>query len=465
MKHLRKVLVLPSILLFLLLIGGIVAASTHTSSTGVKISSLLEVTGQGTLPIGGLGFYTVEGMKIKGFKITATNLVAPWERIQATIEPNVVRVRNETLKEIVLTQPCEATILPTEFPGLVRLPVGSVAANVFTDEGKWLPGACREFILAPEKMVEIRFLPPRLNEVTSSEEPYAVDLYLKAVFVEEADTGLPQRETTIDIKINGSDSPSPVEFGAKFVVSWTSTNAISCNSYTNPGKSAAFANGAGYWGRGNMPLAGAVELNATTEYGRYMDSMYFNIRCGRERDEILLPVVRPIAPTFSLAESSPSGDLISSAKTELLRLVVTAPLDADITFQKDDGNQLIVEMYGQGYDAIPDETFTLHDEQGNILDMAEVRYYRDEPSGLTFDFAAMGFRVPAGETRSLIISGDTTELTGEKDSIHLKIYGIPENISWGIDGVGNHQHGDVVVPKDSYGNSGTLSGNWLKRAN
>ncbi len=159
-------------------------------------------------------------------------------------------------------------------------------------------------------------------------------------------------------------------------------------------------------------------------------------------------------PTVDFADAGTSETLTPAASTLVATVNVTADAGDDITFENADGNSITFTVnasvtWDQGY-----ETFTLKDEDGNILDTTTFDFASSSVSTVTFDFSTQSFTVPAGTTKQLKVYADTQDFTNSGDSLQLELSpSSATNIDWGIDGSGSYNHADIIFKSDPFGKS------------
>ena len=155
---------------------------------------------------------------------------------------------------------------------------------------------------------------------------------------------------------------------------------------------------------------------------------------------VKLPELPYVTPRFSLHPSSPSGTLAPSVQTLLAKVSIAAPDSGDASFQQSDGNSFVTNVAIGGHAG--EMTFIIKDEHGTTLDVVSVNP-SETPSFLT-DFSSAAFVIPANNTRVLSIYGNTL---GFIEGGVVQLWwddANPRNICWGIDGIGNYCHGEIV---------------------
>ncbi|MBI4122987.1 MAG: peptidoglycan-binding protein [Parcubacteria group bacterium] len=169
-------------------------------------------------------------------------------------------------------------------------------------------------------------------------------------------------------------------------------------------------------------------------------------------------------PKFTVNSTTPSGNLIPSANTLLAKFDVTAVGSDDVTFQNGDGNKLVVNITQSiSTSDGTEETFTLQDPDGTIYSNAisavgtgeEGQVDESTSESVTFTFATTELRVPAGQTKTLLIYSDTTELDTDGDQIQLWLSDVADsNVEFGVDGTSNaYRRGTIIFRPDIYAGS------------
>ncbi len=103
---------------------------------------------------------------------------------------------------------------------------------------------------------------------------------------------------SIDLKVNGSDYPSPVNYLDTFNVSWTSNGTVECWSY---GSYMPVSPGSSLWNNRTLATSGSMSLMAAWAYNgnlsdlRYYSPLKIAVQCWSASgqsvtDEIYLPV-------------------------------------------------------------------------------------------------------------------------------------------------------------------------------
>jgi len=123
---------------------------------------------------------------------------------------------------------------------------------------------------------------------------------------------VPSANLSVDLKINGSDSPGPIEWNSVLNVAWTSQNAVRCSGMYYI---ALLDEGDAETDRDNLPLKGSLSF-----YGRYtvpsdLKNIIAQILCYDKNDNyaddyILIPIKEESAPSIQ-------NIAISTAKVEL----------------------------------------------------------------------------------------------------------------------------------------------------
>ncbi|OGN02554.1 MAG: hypothetical protein A2651_00010 [Candidatus Yanofskybacteria bacterium RIFCSPHIGHO2_01_FULL_42_12] len=107
-----------------------------------------------------------------------------------------------------------------------------------------------------------------------------------------------QRSFPVDVKINGSDTPSGVPYDSVFTVSWTSNGAVSCRDF---GQYIPTVDG-GTWAKFiNLPTSGTKSLYARASEG-YLATLDIQVQCsnaaGQTSDDVIHLAVQ--SPTTSV---------------------------------------------------------------------------------------------------------------------------------------------------------------------
>jgi peptidoglycan hydrolase-like protein with peptidoglycan-binding domain len=104
----------------------------------------------------------------------------------------------------------------------------------------------------------------------------------------------PYPQVSVDLKVNGSDTPAPVKYGSAFTVSWTSKNAGYCSG---SGHYVLTQSGEMWTNFVNLPAQGSMTLIARHANFGYHSPLQLTIQCGsigayisEGRDEISVPV-------------------------------------------------------------------------------------------------------------------------------------------------------------------------------
>ncbi len=155
-------------------------------------------------------------------------------------------------------------------------------------------------------------------------------------------------------------------------------------------------------------------------------------------------------PTFALNSSSPSGNLVTAATTEVARFNITANSAEDITFSTAKSNTLTVSVSCKIKDSdAGNETIYLVDQDGNTLDTLTSDVCA---SSYAFDFTNNSLTIPAGQTKWVKVVADTTELGDAGDLIQLYLDDVAGNIAWSINASTAIGHGDIIFRGDIMAN-------------
>jgi len=161
-------------------------------------------------------------------------------------------------------------------------------------------------------------------------------------------------------------------------------------------------------------------------------------------------------PTFAAVTSRSgyylSGNLIPSSSMLAAIFDVTANASEDVTFEADSGRLVInISRVQNDTDGVAD-TWTLKDQDGNVLDTASVA---DSDTTVTFDFHSSAFTVPAGQTKSLMVYANTDEFEDDGDTLQLYLDdNSSTNITWSINNNGATYHeADKIFRGDIYAGS------------
>jgi len=138
-------------------------------------------------------------------------------------------------------------------------------------------------------------------------------------------------------------------------------------------------------------------------------------------------------PVFAVNASSESGDLIPQTQHELAIFDVTVEGEDNVTFQNSTTyGKLTVQINRTRNDTDGSaDTWILKDGDGNTLDTTTVA---DAATSVTFDFNTKAFSVAPGQTKQLIVVGDTSEYEDNGDVIQVWLDdATATNIDWSID--------------------------------
>ena len=162
-------------------------------------------------------------------------------------------------------------------------------------------------------------------------------------------------------------------------------------------------------------------------------------------------------PYFAVDSASPSGTLTPSSEMLLAIFDVTAEDTEDITFASTTDiaidSQLEVRISSVKKDCDGNAaTFTLKDQDGNVLDTDTLADLNDNE--VVFDFSTRAFTVPAGQTKKLYLYADTTDWEDDGDTIQAWLSDDDNaNCTFGINGAGTYQEGEIIFRGDIYAGS------------
>jgi hypothetical protein len=162
-------------------------------------------------------------------------------------------------------------------------------------------------------------------------------------------------------------------------------------------------------------------------------------------------------PFVNLSSDSPSGPLIPTPSTTIVKFNITADAAADVSLRNDDGNQLVVKINTaiNDYSAGTTSAVRLFDATNNI-ELDEVQYVSfgegSNTTTVSFDFDQNDFWVSAGVTKKIRVEVDTLEFDDVGDLIVAWLDdNNASNFSWGINGSGNYATADISFRNDIYG--------------
>ena len=155
-------------------------------------------------------------------------------------------------------------------------------------------------------------------------------------------------------------------------------------------------------------------------------------------------------PTVAFDSTTPSGTLIPSANTLVAVVSVTADAGKDITFIKGGSNAITFTVNAYGPVDGSTENWVLRDGSGNLLDTVAGQI---GSSTVTFNFETAGLTVPAGQTKLIKVYVDTADYTVSGNSIQMQLSPNTDDVTWGINGSGAYQHGDILFKGNLYGGS------------
>ena len=158
--------------------------------------------------------------------------------------------------------------------------------------------------------------------------------------------------------------------------------------------------------------------------------------------------------TVVLDNTGISTTLVSSVNHLLAKLVITNTGDQDITLNNADGNVIIAQLniVGDGVSAI--DTFTVKDQDGNVLDSDEVVDTDAGAQQITFDLDGAytaGLTIAGGTSETVYFYLDTSDLPDDGDTAQLWFDDATTDFTYGIDSTGDFQEGDEVFQGDIFG--------------
>jgi len=115
--------------------------------------------------------------------------------------------------------------------------------------------------------------------------------------------------TSVDLKVNGSDTPSAIPYGSVFTASWISTGATYCTGY---GVDIVTVDG-GVWTSGNYPASGSKTLYAKSSSGSVpFSSFHLGIQCWDSSGKSVTDLIENIPVSFvstpSITVTYPNGE-------------------------------------------------------------------------------------------------------------------------------------------------------------
>ena len=160
-------------------------------------------------------------------------------------------------------------------------------------------------------------------------------------------------------------------------------------------------------------------------------------------------------PTVAFDNSGISTTLVGNANHLLAKIKLTNVGNKDVTFQSGDSNLFSIQVTVVGDDTdTGNEVITLKDYDGTTLDTATINS-ASGTSQLDFNMssvgAAVGATIPAGQSRTWTIVGDTTDLEDNGDTIQIWLDDVAADVTFGIDGSGAYTEGDFILKGDVYG--------------
>ncbi|MFH1178286.1 MAG: peptidoglycan-binding domain-containing protein, partial [bacterium] len=112
---------------------------------------------------------------------------------------------------------------------------------------------------------------------------------------------------SVDLKVNGSDSPSAIPYDSTFAASWTSTGAINCSA---SGHYVPVSDGGLWTDLSNLPTSGSKTLTARHNTYGYITPLQLTVQCingnnASISDTVYVPVTQNLAPIITVL--SPNG--------------------------------------------------------------------------------------------------------------------------------------------------------------
>lgn len=163
-------------------------------------------------------------------------------------------------------------------------------------------------------------------------------------------------------------------------------------------------------------------------------------------------------PIVTFAPDNSIGTAVTLSQNQLIaKVALTNPGNKDVTFQSGDGNNFSIQIQVVGDDTDGDiETISLRDQDGRSLEMSSIT----SATGITrIDFGMLlrdpniGTTIPAGQTKYFYIYADTSDLEDNGDIIQVWLDddSNTNNLSFGINGVGNYSIGNIIFRDDLFG--------------
>ncbi len=158
-------------------------------------------------------------------------------------------------------------------------------------------------------------------------------------------------------------------------------------------------------------------------------------------------------PKFTVNASSPAGTLIPSSNTLLAIFDVSVVGTKCVTFSG--GDKIVLNISQSINDSNGTlNAFELRDyDTGISLDTTAAGGAGSEVQSatVTFDFTDATLTIPAGTTKRIAVYGNTQELEDTGDSIQVWLDDSrPDNLAWGIDGIGPYHRADIILRGDVY---------------
>ena len=151
-------------------------------------------------------------------------------------------------------------------------------------------------------------------------------------------------------------------------------------------------------------------------------------------------------PYFAANSATPSGTLIVGTDVTLAKFDITADAADDITFLNATSS-LVVSLSVSVNDTADDaDTFSLY-KGSTLLATTSVKVGTDTTA--TFDFASNNLTVSKGETETIEVRGDTSDMGDAGDTIYLYLDdSTGTNVDWGIDGHGSYNEAALIFQGD-----------------
>lgn len=161
--------------------------------------------------------------------------------------------------------------------------------------------------------------------------------------------------------------------------------------------------------------------------------------------------------TVSTSPASPSGTLVNGADTSLAIFDIESAGNKDLYFDNSVSSLFAIQVtvMGDNTDSATENIY-LKDADGNTLATGTITSATGT-SQITFAFDghAAGFTVPAGQTKKLYVTGDTTDLEDGGDIIQVWLEAVDVDCTFGVNGYDNYEAGTKVFKGNILG--GTLT--------